>query len=96
MDVLTDRCIEYVATNISSVINLPIDLSCLSGKILKKIASKIEVTVIDNLKDRKDKLISKLFMKKLELMLEEERNSLGFCVLCKLIFPKREADFIYC
>lgn len=35
-------------------------------------AKKLKLDTIDNLKERKDKLVSRLFMKKLELLLEKE------------------------
>jgi hypothetical protein len=37
---------------------------------------------LNNLKDKKDKLTSKLYMKKLELLFEDESNMLNRCVYC--------------
>jgi len=40
--------------------------------MIKDIGSHIDIMELDGLKERKDKLISRLFMKKLEIMLEDE------------------------
>jgi hypothetical protein len=37
-------------------------------------ARKVSLDRLNVLKERKDKLVSRLFMKKLELLLEKERN----------------------
>ena len=39
-------------------------------------ARKVSMERLQMLKERKDKLVSRLFMKKLELLLEKERNYL--------------------
>ena len=39
-------------------------------------ARKVSLDRLNLLKERKDKLVSRLFMKKLELLLEKERNYL--------------------
>ena len=38
------------------------------------------------MRDKKDKLTSKLYMKKLELLFEEESNILNRCVYCNTLF----------
>jgi hypothetical protein len=42
----------------------------------------VSIDDLDTLKDKKDKLSSKLYMKKLELLFEEETNMLSRCVYC--------------
>jgi hypothetical protein len=49
-------------------------MSCISSHIIKSIAQELTIDQIDSLKERRDKLVSKLFMKKLEIMLEKEEN----------------------
>jgi hypothetical protein len=41
------------------------------------------------LKERKDKIVSRLFMKKLELLLEKEKNYLHKCAYCSKLFSKK-------
>jgi hypothetical protein len=45
-------------------------------------AKKIKLDKLDNIKERKDKLVSRLFMKKLELLLEKDKNYLYKCAYC--------------
>lgn len=40
-------------------------MSCISNKLLKKLAAIIDLSLFDDMVDRKDKIISKLYMKKL-------------------------------
>jgi hypothetical protein len=39
MDALVDLCVQQVAGNLSEIIKLPIDLSCISEKLINRIAS---------------------------------------------------------
>jgi hypothetical protein len=38
MDVLVDICLEHIAESINDIIKLPIDLSCISEKLVNKLA----------------------------------------------------------
>ncbi len=51
-------------------------------------SKKIELSKLDILKERKDKLVSRLFMKKLEILLEKEENYLYKCCYCNKLFTK--------
>jgi hypothetical protein len=42
-------------------------MNCMNSILIKKLAVLVSVDELDNLKDKKDKLTSKLYMKKLEL-----------------------------
>ena len=45
-------------------------------------AKRLKLDKLDGLKERKDKLVSRLFMKKLEIMLEKDKNYLHKCAYC--------------
>jgi hypothetical protein len=49
-------------------------------------AKKVKLDKLNLLKERKDKLVSRLFMKKLELLLEKEKNYLYKCAYCMRLF----------
>lgn len=49
-------------------------MNCMNSSLIKKLAGAINLHDLDDLKDKKDKLTSKLFMKKLELLFEDESN----------------------
>jgi hypothetical protein len=61
-------------------------MNCLNINLIKKLARNISVEDLESLKDKKDKLQSKLFMKKLELLFEDEANMLNRCVYCDTLF----------
>ena len=63
MEGLVEECLDFVAKRINDIVRLPIDMSCISGILLKKLASRIEIEDADKIKDKKDKLVSRLFMK---------------------------------
>jgi uncharacterized tellurite resistance protein B-like protein len=65
MKVLVDECINFVVDNIHDVVRLPIDMNCLNQNLIKRIANLITIERLDDLVDKRDKLTSKLFMKKL-------------------------------
>lgn len=57
-------------------------MSCINSLIIREMAKGLKVTTLDILKERKDKLISRLFMKKLEIVLENDKNYLHKCAYC--------------
>jgi hypothetical protein len=82
MGKLVEQCIEFVATKIHDVVRLPIDMNCLNSTLLKRISRKVKIDDLDGLRDKKDRLQSRLFMKKLEIMIEDDTNQLSRCVYC--------------
>lgn len=78
------------------VVKLPIDMNCLNAKLLTRIAELTPVDELDTVRDRKDKLVSRLYMKKLELLLEDEINILHRCVYCHNLFTERQREFVVC
>jgi hypothetical protein len=48
-----------------------------------------DICVLDLLDDKKDKLRSKLFMKKLELAFSDPKNILQRCVSCSTLYTKK-------
>jgi len=45
-------------------------MACLNDKLVKILASKIRIIDLDRLVDKKDKLMSKLYMRKLDNLLQ--------------------------
>ena len=85
---LVDESLHFVAVNIHEIIVLPIDMNCLNSILVKKLAEHISIEDLNILKDKKDKLMSKLYMKKLELMFEDEQSMLQRCVYCNSLFTQ--------
>jgi hypothetical protein len=65
MNNLVEECVSFVVDNLHDVVRLPIDMNCLNANLIKRIANKVTIDKLDNLLDKRDKLTSKLFMKKL-------------------------------
>lgn len=86
MSSLVKESVEFVTKNIHEIISLPIDMNCLNSSLIKKLAAHISLDDLDSLKDKKDKLTSKLYMKKLELLFEDESNMLQRCVYCNQLY----------
>ncbi len=93
---LVDECVGFVRDHLNEVMKLPIDTNCISDAILKKLAAVTQVELLDELKDRKDRLLSKLYMKKLELLLEDENHALFRCVYCNKLFTRSQKAWMVC
>ena len=63
---LVEICIHFIATKLNEVVWLPIDMSCLSDKLLDKLAESVSIDSLSSLKDKKDKLESKLYSRKVQ------------------------------
>jgi hypothetical protein len=61
-------------------------MNCLNSALVKKLAQAISLEDLNVLKDKKDKLTSKLYMKKLEILFEDEQSMLNRCVYCNSLF----------
>lgn len=96
MNDLVKQCLEFTAKNLEEVVKLPIDMSCLSQNLLKQLAKYINPELLDEVKDRKDKLLSKIYMKKLEELLEDENNTLSRCVYCNKLYTARQNEWMVC
>ena len=61
-------------------------MNCMNSGLQKRLAGKLTLWELNELHDKKDKLKSKLFMKKLEYLFEEEHNMLHRCVNCGSLY----------
>lgn len=74
MKELVEQCITFIRTHINQVVRLPIDLNCLNPSLIRKLSNKFKAEDIDSMRDRKDKLQSKIYERKLEELLKDESN----------------------
>ena len=96
MDELVEEALNYVAKKIGQIIQLPIDMNCMNSGLQKRLAGKLTLWELNELHDKKDKLKSKLFMKKLEYLFEEEHNMLHRCVNCGSLYTSNQREWIQC
>jgi len=80
----------------NAILDLKIDLSCISNKLVKKLITLVDLDFLDTVKDRKDSLLSKIFMMKLELMIEDEQYKLLRCFHCDNLFTMSQHERLVC
>lgn len=61
-------------------------MNCMNSILVKRLAAKVEIEMLENLVDKKDKLKSKIFMKKLEILFQDSQNMLQRCAHCSNLF----------
>ena len=83
---LVEIALSFVAKHLNEIIELPIDMNCMNSALVKRLAGKITLYELNDLSDKKDKLTSKLYMKKLEYLFEEEHNMLNRCTACNALY----------
>ena len=67
MQPLVTLALNFIAENLQEIILLPIDMSCMNQNLVMELAAIVDITVLESLNDKKDKLKSKIYMKKLEV-----------------------------
>lgn len=91
---LIDDWVNFVVKNISEIVKIPIDMSCLNQTALKKISKQITLEALDACSDPRDNLQSKLFMHKLEEIMKDEGNKLHRCMYCNTLFTDSQAEWM--
>jgi hypothetical protein len=96
MDSLVEICLQQISENLSEIIKLPIDLSCISEKLVNKLATMTHPKVLANTKDKKEKILSKLYKRRVELDFSRKSGtkggsrtiaaSLTCCRLCGFVY----------
>jgi len=84
---LVQQCLNYVKDTINQVLRLPIDLSCLSPDVIKRLSNLLTDDEIESIRDKKDKLQSKLFYHKVQ-QLTLDHPTLKSCAHCKKIYSQ--------
>lgn len=77
MDVLVDVCLQHISCNLTEIVRLPIDLSCISEKLINKLAFITSPKVLSETKDRKDKILNKLYKRRVELDFSRKTGNRG-------------------
>ena len=71
-------------------------MCCMSSGLVKRLAAKVNIEVLDSLEDKKDKLKSKIFMKKLEILFQDSNNMLNRCAHCSELFTLGQRKWQLC
>lgn len=96
MEGLVSHCLQHIKANVSAILKSPIDINCISSQLLVKLAQLFTPEEIDAIDDPKDKLMSKLFMRKLEALLHDPQNHLFECKHCGKLFTLEQHAWMRC
>lgn len=94
MKSLINEWTQFIAKNISEIVKIPIDMSCLSQQIIKNIASWLTLEELDSCKDPRDSLQSKLFSHKLEELLKKDENKLSRWIYCNTLYTEQQNEWM--
>lgn len=96
MESLLDICFDFVVRHLNQVVKQPVDLSCLSSNVLDRIARSLSERAMDSLRDKKDKIMSRLYSHKLSQLLEDDDNILYRCLYCSKLFTSPQREYMTC
>jgi hypothetical protein len=96
MGKLVTECLRYVHDNINSIIKMPIDLNCINTKLLARLSKMFTVDELETVVDKRNKIIGKLWMKKLEVMLEDGKKGIRGCKYCHKVFAFGFHELLEC
>lgn len=93
---LVDICLEYMRRSINQVVRLPFDLRCMSNELVRRLASMFTDDELELIRDKRDRLLSRLFAHKLEELLNDTENELHLCVYCRSLFTAKQRERTVC
>lgn len=108
MDSLVDHCLQHISENLNDITKLPIDLSCISEKLVNKLAAMTSPKTLAITKDRKDKILNKLYKRRVELDFSRKSNvrsgvniksiasSLTCCKYCGTVYLENYVSSLTC
>lgn len=106
MDTLVEHCLVHIANTLNETIRLPIDLSCISDKIINRLAALTHPKSLANTKDRKDKILNKLYKRRVELDFSRKSGarggvrtiaaSLTCCRYCGMVYLDNWVSMLNC
>lgn len=105
MDGLSQKCLIYFCEHINAIIASPCSLSCLNDDLIRRIVDHLNIADLEKIKDRKDKIKSKLFFRKIEQLFDpkytspespENASRLFQCLVCERILTQHTAMHAPC
>ncbi|KAG5897817.1 hypothetical protein JTB14_011817 [Gonioctena quinquepunctata] len=86
MEPLLNNCLLFCHENMNEILRTSTNLSCLNDSVLTKLAAMYTNTEVESIKDRKDKIQSRLFTKLIQSLAEPEPESVRghWCSLAKV------------
>jgi hypothetical protein len=97
MERLVKQCLAFMRGHINEIVKMPIDLNCMNDKLLSQLTALFNDEDLEAVRDKKDKLCSKMYMKKLQDLLDDEASKLQCCCHCgKLYTAELKGRGVFC
>ncbi|CAM9300693.1 unnamed protein product [Ectocarpus sp. 12 AP-2014] len=100
MQRLVAECLGFVGEHLTEIVKLPIDLSCLSDKMVLQLAKIVTLDQLAVAKDRKDKLLSRVHKKRIEIDFRDRSphsdNAIHCCRHCGGLFSEKVRGVMSC
>lgn len=98
MDALVSECIDFCHKHMSAIVSTPCNMNCINDKLVTRIANLFTDVEADEVKDKKDKFKSKLFIKKIEQLFDPSKPSASMykCQHCKRLLTKESRRDLKC
>ncbi|KAI9101965.1 hypothetical protein DFS34DRAFT_612197 [Phlyctochytrium arcticum] len=97
MAALEDLCLKFVHDHMNNVLKVPIDLACITGPLLKKLAGLFTVDELSSIQDPRDKLLSQLYFSKIsDMLIPGKGNVLRKCQQCGNVYALKEEGRLRC
>lgn len=65
-------------------------MSCLKDVLVNLLSTKVTIDMLANIKDKKDKLESRLYQRKVDAFLLAKAKKLQFCSQCRKLFTDEQ------
>jgi len=92
MAALVRLCLAFLKQNAAEVVKLPIDLGCLNDELLGALARLFEPDEVERMRDKKDKLASRIYERKIDESLAAEAAELHRCTYCHKHFTEEQRE----
>lgn len=96
MRALVEECIERMYGSLEHILALPLDLGCLPERLVLSLAAHFDLSTLEKLEDKHDRLKSRLYAHKLQEILSMEEHVFFCCSRCRRIFTAEERKLQIC
>jgi len=93
MDALVNECLAFCRKHLNAVVSSPSNISCVTNKLLSRLAALLTLDELRNLVDDSDKIKSKIFWLRLEQLFSDKGRGrkLFRCAHCKRVLSQRQS-----
>lgn len=93
---LVEECISFMHRSLNQVVRVPVDLSCLSDELVQQLAAAFTDDELELVRDRRDRLLSRLYSHKLKELVYSSANTLQQCLRCRSLFAAEQHEGTVC